>query len=61
MCSYYVCVYCIQHMCYMLFLGSGQMISIGEWLESIGMGQYENAFVANGYDNIDYLVSGLVI
>ncbi|KAL4224939.1 Ankyrin repeat and sterile alpha motif domain-containing protein 1B [Mactra antiquata] len=35
--------------------GSGQMISVGEWLESVGLTQYENAFVANGYDNIDFL------
>lgn len=36
-------------------LFQGQILSIGDWLESIDMGQYENAFVANGYDNIDYL------
>ena len=33
------------------------MQSVGEWLESLGLGQYENAFVANGYDNVDFLVS----
>ncbi|XP_053385251.1 ankyrin repeat and sterile alpha motif domain-containing protein 1B-like isoform X2 [Mercenaria mercenaria] len=40
--------------------GSGQMISIGEWLESLALGHYENAFVANGYDNIDFLDSNIL-
>lgn len=33
------------------------MLSVGEWLETFGMSQYENNFIANGFDNIDFLVS----
>jgi len=40
-----------------VFVGQGQIVSVGEWLESICMGQYENNFIANGFDNIDFLVS----
>jgi len=35
--------------------GSTQMQSVGEWLEVIGMGQYENQFITNGFDNLDFL------
>ncbi|XP_052798445.1 ankyrin repeat and sterile alpha motif domain-containing protein 1B-like isoform X2 [Mya arenaria] len=35
--------------------GEGQMVSVGEWLESLGLSQYENNFIANGFDNIDFL------
>ncbi|XP_052239797.1 protein phosphatase 1 regulatory subunit 12A-like isoform X3 [Dreissena polymorpha] len=35
--------------------GEGQILSVGEWLESLGLNQYENNFIANGFDNIDFL------
>ena len=31
--------------------------SVGEWLDSLGLGQYENTLVANGFDDTDFLVS----
>lgn len=33
------------------------MQSVGDWLETIGLGQYEYTLVANGFDNTDFLVS----
>ena len=35
----------------------GRILSIGEWLEENGLGQYENTLVANGFDHTDFLVS----
>ncbi|XP_029656875.2 ankyrin repeat and SAM domain-containing protein 1A [Octopus sinensis] len=29
--------------------------SVGEWLEDMALGQYENTLVANGYDDMDFL------
>jgi len=41
-----------------LFTGSNLTIhSVGEWLESLGLGQYENTLYANGFDDTDFLVS----
>lgn len=36
--------------------GSHKIQSVGEWLESFGLGQYENTLVANGFDDTDFLV-----
>ena len=33
------------------------MQSVGDWLDRLGLGQYENTLVANGYDDTDFLVS----
>ncbi|XP_062614188.1 ankyrin repeat and sterile alpha motif domain-containing protein 1B-like isoform X1 [Saccostrea cucullata] len=33
----------------------GQILSVGEWLDEIGLGQYENTLVANGFDHTDFL------
>ena len=35
----------------------GRILSVGEWLEENGLGQYENTLVANGFDHTDFLVS----
>lgn len=37
--------------------GESLMLSVGDWLENIGLGQYEYTLVANGFDNTDFLVS----
>lgn len=31
--------------------------TVGSWLTNIGLGQYENVLIINGYDNINMLVS----
>lgn len=33
------------------------MQSVGDWLDSLGLGQYENTLVANGFDDMDFMVS----
>lgn len=33
--------------------------SVGEWLESIGLQQYESKLLLNGFDDVRFLVSGL--
>ncbi|XP_076451066.1 uncharacterized protein LOC143286967 isoform X2 [Babylonia areolata] len=35
--------------------GENAIQSVGEWLDSLGMGQYENTLVANGFDDTDFL------
>ena len=32
--------------------------TVGQWLESLGIQQYESQLVANGFDDINFLVSG---
>lgn len=32
--------------------------SVGQWLDSIGLVQYENHLLANGFDNVQFMVSG---
>ncbi|XP_062614190.1 ankyrin repeat and sterile alpha motif domain-containing protein 1B-like isoform X3 [Saccostrea cucullata] len=39
----------------MLNRDPGQILSVGEWLDEIGLGQYENTLVANGFDHTDFL------
>lgn len=34
------------------------MQSVGQWLDSIGLVQYENHLLANGFDNVQFMVSG---
>ena len=34
------------------------MQSVGDWLDSLGLPQYENTLVANGFDDMDFMVSG---
>lgn len=31
--------------------------SVGQWLDSIGLVQYENHLLANGFDNVQFMVS----
>ncbi|KAF3859249.1 hypothetical protein F7725_021647 [Dissostichus mawsoni] len=33
------------------------MQSVGQWLDSIGLVQYENHLLANGFDNVQFMVS----
>ncbi|KAK7477301.1 hypothetical protein BaRGS_00031489, partial [Batillaria attramentaria] len=35
--------------------GRHKIQSVGEWLDSFGLGQYENTLVANGFDDTDFL------
>lgn len=35
------------------------MQSVGQWLDSIGLVQYENHLLANGFDNVQFMVSVL--
>lgn len=30
--------------------------TVGQWLESIGLPQYENHLMANGFDNVQFMV-----
>jgi len=32
------------------------MQSVGDWLDSLGLPQYENTLVANGFDDMDFMV-----
>ncbi|XP_022089213.1 ankyrin repeat and SAM domain-containing protein 1A-like isoform X2 [Acanthaster planci] len=38
-----------------MFEGPTKPQSVGAWLESLGMGQYENMLIANGFDNLDFM------
>ncbi|XP_025086384.1 ankyrin repeat and SAM domain-containing protein 1A-like isoform X2 [Pomacea canaliculata] len=40
--------------------GPHKIQSVGEWLESLGLEQYENTLVANGYDDTDFLGGTIV-
>ena len=41
-----------------LFSAGGKKIqSVGDWLEGLGLPQYENTLVANGFDDMDFVVS----
>lgn len=35
--------------------------SVGQWLDSIGLVQYENHLLANGFDNVQFMVSGVLL
>lgn len=37
------------------------MQSVGQWLDSIGLVQYENHLLANGFDNVQFMVSVLCL
>ncbi|KAI9543172.1 Ankyrin repeat and sterile alpha motif domain-containing protein 1B [Dissostichus eleginoides] len=36
------------------------MQSVGQWLDSIGLVQYENHLLANGFDNVQFMGSNVV-
>ncbi|XP_071809241.1 ankyrin repeat and sterile alpha motif domain-containing protein 1B-like isoform X1 [Asterias amurensis] len=38
-----------------MFEGPLRPQSVGAWLENLGMGQYENMMIANGFDNLDFM------
>jgi len=38
-----------------LLAGSLQVQSVGDWLEGLGLSQYENIFITNGFDDMDYM------
>ncbi|KAL8623983.1 hypothetical protein ACOMHN_040609 [Nucella lapillus] len=40
--------------------GQNAIQSVGEWLDSLGMGQYENTLVANGFDDTDFLGGSII-
>lgn len=45
----------------LLFLAdTGKILSVGDWLEGLGLGRYENTLVANGFDDLDFLVSFVI-
>lgn len=35
--------------------------SVGQWLDSIGLVQYENHLLANGFDNVQFMVSVFIV
>ncbi len=43
--------------CFVLIVSEESLDSIGSWLTSLGLSQYEASFVANGYDDIRFIVS----
>ncbi|XP_064602362.1 ankyrin repeat and SAM domain-containing protein 1A-like isoform X2 [Liolophura sinensis] len=34
---------------------TGKILSVGDWLEGLGLGRYENTLVANGFDDLDFI------
>ncbi|XP_050410780.1 ankyrin repeat and SAM domain-containing protein 1A isoform X2 [Patella vulgata] len=40
--------------------GSNSIHSVGEWLEIIGLEQYENTLIANGFDDTDFLGNSIL-
>uniref|UniRef100_A0A7M4FN36 SAM domain-containing protein n=1 Tax=Crocodylus porosus TaxID=8502 RepID=A0A7M4FN36_CROPO len=34
--------------------------TVGQWLENIGLPQYENHLMANGFDNVQFMVRNLL-
>ena len=52
-----VCVLKLLHVALCITDGRHKIQSVGEWLDSLGLGQYENTLVANGFDDTDFLVS----
>lgn len=40
--------------------GKTKIQSVGEWLEDMSLGQYENTLVANGYDDMDFLGGNII-
>lgn len=34
--------------------------TVGQWLENIGLPQYENHLLANGFDNVQFMVRNLL-
>ncbi|XP_074660814.1 uncharacterized protein LOC141913248 isoform X2 [Tubulanus polymorphus] len=43
-----------------LISGAGKVISVGDWLESMKLEQYENLFIANGFDNMDFMAPNVL-
>lgn len=33
-----------------------QLSAVGKWLSKLGVGEYENLFLINGYDDLDFMV-----
>lgn len=52
-----VCVLKLLHVALCITADRHKIQSVGEWLDSLGLGQYENTLVANGFDDTDFLVS----
>ena len=40
--------------------GSKDVQSVGDWLETLGIPQYENTLIANGFDDLDFLGAGIL-
>ncbi|XP_059148480.1 ankyrin repeat and SAM domain-containing protein 1A-like isoform X4 [Physella acuta] len=40
--------------------GENKIQSVGEWLSDVGLPQYENTLVANGFDDTDFLGGGIL-
>ena len=45
----------------MCLLGESLILSVGDWLDSLGLGQYEYTFIANGFDDTDFMVRKFTI
>lgn len=43
-----------------MFDGPGGPQSIGAWLDSLNLGQYENMLIANGFDHLDFIGGGII-
>ncbi|XP_063961009.1 ankyrin repeat and sterile alpha motif domain-containing protein 1B-like isoform X3 [Lytechinus pictus] len=43
-----------------MFEGPGRPQSIGAWLDSLNLGQYENMLIANGFDHLDFIGGSII-
>lgn len=51
-----LCNECNVMYLYVCLSGGRSMQSVGDWLESLAVPQYENTLVANGFDDMDFMV-----
>ena len=43
-------------MCLSLVADVKSPVNVREWLEGLELSQYENTFITNGFDDVNYLV-----
>lgn len=48
----------VLHLC---LSGEGRCDGVGDWLQTLGLRQYENTFVTHGFDDVDFLVRNFLV
>ncbi|XP_071481318.1 uncharacterized protein [Diadema antillarum] len=43
-----------------MFESPGRPQTVGEWLDSLNLGQYENMLIANGFDHLDFIGGDII-